>query len=183
MNVTTMTTDQREIAPDGRFDEEDLSIDLYRSLALGELGAEARRRQHTAEADAARANALDQRALRHEVHLDLARDHLRLRLRVQTDMGHDGAGHRPSRDQLADPDARAGRVVGDHRQVAATRSDERIDQAVGRSDTHEAADEQHAAVGDQRGCRSGGSCMLHDEVDLRVAKCSRADAYLPRATS
>ena len=51
--------------------------------------ADAGRGQDAAQADAAGADALDQRALRHELDLDLARDHLRLRLGIEADVRGD----------------------------------------------------------------------------------------------
>ena len=119
------------------------------------------RGEHAAEAHAAGADALDQRALRDELDLDLARDHLRLGFGVEPDVRGDEALDRAGADELADPPAGPGGVVGDDGEMLRAAADQRVDQPMGRAGAHEAADQEPRAVGYQRRGRIGGDRVLH----------------------
>ena len=141
---------QREIGAQRGLEQVGLALDLDALLPFLHDGAHARGRQHAAKAEAAGADALDQRALRHEVHLQLAGEHLLLRLRVEADMARDRLLHRAGADQLADADAGERVVVGDHREVPLALAHELVHQALGRAHAHEPADHHARAVGYQR---------------------------------
>ena len=68
---------------------------------------------------------------------------------------------RAGADQLADPPAGHAGVVGDDGQILCAARDERVDQAMGRADAHEAADQQPRSVGDQCGGFFGGNRGFH----------------------
>ena len=106
--------------------------------------------------DAAGADALDQRALRHEFDLDLAGDHFGLGFGIEADVRGDEPGDRAGADQLADPSPGPSGVVGDDGQVLRAATHERVDEAMGRTGAHEAADQQPRAVGYQRRGGVGG---------------------------
>ena len=80
---------QREVGTERGLEEIGFALDLDALLAFLDDRADAGRRQHAAEPVAAGADALDQRALRNEVDLELAGDHLLLRLGVETDVTGD----------------------------------------------------------------------------------------------
>ena len=100
---------QREVAPDGPFEEEAPAVDLDDLLAVLDRRAEPGRRQHPAEAGAPGADAFDQRALRHKLHLEITRHHPALRDGVEPDMRHDGAAHLPRERRACRCPCRAGR--------------------------------------------------------------------------
>src|SRR5262245_10980973 len=141
--------DQREIRAQRRLEQIALSLDLDPLLALLDDGADAGRREHAAEAEAAGADAFDQRTLRHELDLHRLGDHLPLRLGIEADVAGNGPAHEAGVDQLADAPPRHGVIVRDHREIALALTHELVDHALGRSDAHEAADHQGRAVRDQ----------------------------------
>ena len=94
------------------------------------------------------ADAFDESALWHQLHLQFARHHLPLGLGVEPDVAHDRLAHQLGFDQLADSSARHRGVVGDHCEVAFVLAHDLVNDALGRTDGHEAADHQACAVGD-----------------------------------
>src|SRR4051812_40831780 len=92
-------------------------IDLGRLFALLDQRARSGRCQHAAQAVAAGTDTLRQRALGHQLDLDLTRQHLPLGFRVGADMARDDLADQLGVDQLADPNAGAGRVIGNDGQV------------------------------------------------------------------
>ena len=105
-------------------------------------------RQDAAEAESAGADALDQGALRHELHLQFAGHHLPLGFWIETDMADDGLAQQLGRDELADPPAGRCRVIGDDGEVALVLTHDLVDDPLGRADSHEAADHQACAIRD-----------------------------------
>ena len=99
--------------------------------------------------------------MRHEIDLDLAGDHFGLGFGIEADVRGDELDDRAGADQLADPLAGPGGVVGDHGQVLRAATNERVDEAMRRTGAHEAADEQRRAVGYQRRGCVGGYRGLH----------------------
>ena len=97
---------------------------------------------------AAGADALDQRALRNELDIQLAGQHLLLGFGVEADMADDGLAHQLGADQLADAASGHRGIVGDDRKVAFVLPYDLVDHALGRADRHEATDHQACAVGD-----------------------------------
>ena len=141
---------QREVGAQRDLDEIGPAVHLDRLLAFLDFGANAGRRQHAAEAVAAGADLLDQRALRHEIDLQVASHHLLLRLGIQADVAGDHLAHQSGADQLADADTRAGGVIGDDGEVALALPHDLVDQPLGVPTRHEAADQQARPVGDLR---------------------------------
>jgi hypothetical protein len=133
-----------------------------RALALGHRRCPRLWRDHRTQAEAAGADALDQRALRHQFNLDLARDHLRLGFRVRADVAGDDAAHQARTDQQSDAQAGLGGVVGDDRQALLALAHDLVHQAVGRAHAHEAADHQHRPVGDALHCVGHLDALAHD---------------------
>ena len=120
--------------------------------------------------DAAGADALDQRALRNQIDLDLAGDHFGLGFGIEADVRGDELGDRASADQLADPSPGPGGVVGDDREVLRAATHEGVDEAMRRAGAHEAADQEGRAVGDQRRGRVGGYRVFH-VPPLPIGRC------------
>ncbi len=141
--------DEREVRAQCGLDEVILAAHVDLLLALLDDGTDAGRGEDTAEPEATRADALDQRALRHELDLHFAGQHLLLRFRIQADVADDRLAHQPGAHQLADADAGKRRVVGDDGQVALALARQFVDDAVRRADGHEAADHQARAVRDE----------------------------------
>ena len=109
---------EREIGAERRLEQVDAAVDRDLLLALLDDRADAGRRQDAAEPEAARPDALDERPLRDEVHLQVPGEHLLLGLRIEADVTHDDPPQQLGSDELADADARSGGVVGDHREFA-----------------------------------------------------------------
>ena len=141
-----------------------------RLLSVRHLGADSGWRQHATQAVAAGANLLDERALRHEIDLQIARHHLLLRLGVQADMAGDHLAHQFGADQLAYAATRQGSVIGDHRQVALALPNDLVDQADRRADSHESADQQTGTVGDHR-----NRCFERDRLHVPLHWVGRSD--------
>ncbi len=74
-----------------------------------------------------RANALDQRALRDELDLHFAGEHLLLGLGIEPDVACDHLANGTGSDELADADARQRRVIRDHREIAPALADQLVD--------------------------------------------------------
>ena len=158
--VGLLAADEGEVALDRLFQQVGLAVDLDGLLALFNQGADAGRSEDAAETDAAGANALDERALRRELDLDFARDHLLLRLGVEADVGGDELCNRAGRDELADAVAGGSRVVRDDGQVLDAAHDYRVDEPMGRADAHEAADQADAPLGMRAAASSADSAVF-----------------------
>jgi hypothetical protein len=153
--------DQREVAPERGLEQVAPAADLDDGLALLDQRAQAGGGEDASEADAGGADALDQRALGHELDGDLTGDHPGLGLGVEADVRGDDAGDAAGGDELADPAAGHRSVVGDDGEAAGAAGDQGVDEAVRGTDGHEAADQQRRAVGDQRGRGVGTDRGLH----------------------
>jgi hypothetical protein len=66
-------------------------------------------------------------------------------------VAHDGPAQQLRIDQLADAPAGRGGIIGDHGQIAFALTHDLVDEPLGRTHGHEAADHQARAVGDH--CR------------------------------
>jgi hypothetical protein len=78
--------DERKIGAQGGLEQVILSVDLDLAFTLFHHGAHASRGEDPAEPETTSADALDERALRHEIDGDLAGDHLLLSLGIKTDV-------------------------------------------------------------------------------------------------
>ena len=141
--------DQREVGPQRGLHQVVLAGHRDLLLAFLDHRADAGGGEDAAEAEAAGADAFDQRALRHQVDLHLAGDHLRLGLGVQADVADDRLLHQAGADQLADAHAGHRGVVGDHGEIALALAHQFVDHVLRGAHGHEAADHQAGAVGDQ----------------------------------
>src|SRR5438045_1049930 len=103
--VSSERADECEVRAQRSFHEVRLAVEYDGGFALLDHGADAGRGQYTAESEATGADPLDERALRDELHVRLAGDHLLLRLGIEADVTHDRAPHEPRSDELADADA------------------------------------------------------------------------------
>lgn len=72
--------DEGEIGAKRQLKQESAPVDLDRSLSFLDRRAHAGGRQHTPKPISAGANPFDERALRHQLHLQLSHQHLPLRL-------------------------------------------------------------------------------------------------------
>ena len=131
--------------------------DAPRLLAFGEIGAERGRRVEGADARAGGANALGERALRHELQLELARPiglvempGVSLTRKRTQDLAHLLGGDERGKAAVA-----ISGVVVDDGESARTLRDERVDQRRGHAGVAEAADHDRRAVGDLSECRLG----------------------------
>ena len=86
---------------------------IARLLAFGDERAVAGRREEAADAGAAGANPLGERALRHQLDLDLAGQELPLELLVLADVGRDHLPDLPRLEQDADAEVVDAGVVAD----------------------------------------------------------------------
>ena len=151
--VGLMRMDQRDVGPQRQLEQVVSPVDRDHPLPSATTRADAGRRQHAAEPGAAGADALGQRALRHEFHLSSPSSILRCIDGVRPDVRDDHAGDAAGIDQLADAEAGPRGVVGDHRQVARAPGDQRIHQPLRRPDAEEAADHDAGAVRHQSALR------------------------------
>ena len=119
-----------------------------RLLAVLDRRADAGLRQDAAQPMTAGADAFDQRALRHELHLQFAGHHLLLGFGIEADVAHDGLAHQLGSNELADSPARRRRVIGDHGEIALVLAHDLVDDPLGRAHRHEPADHQACAIGD-----------------------------------
>src|SRR5215475_14669035 len=104
-------------------------------------------RQDPAESVSGRANALDQCSLWHQLNVELARHHLALRFGIEADVADDDRAYELGADELANAGAGQRCVIGDHREIFFSLTHDFIDDAFGRSHSHEAANHQTGAVG------------------------------------
>ena len=123
-----------------------LAVDLAGLLAVGDLGAKARRREERLDASTAGAQSLGQCSLRAELDLELARQELLLEDLVLADVARD----HPLDLVLSEQDAEAflGRaaVVRHDREVADVAPRELADAVLGVAGQPEAAGEDHCPV-------------------------------------
>ena len=140
--------DQREIRAQRGLEQVALSVQVDPLLAFLDNGADACRREHAAKPAAAGADALDQRALRHEIDRHRACNHLPLRLRIEADVARDGAADQTGIDELADSPPGHGVVVGDHDEITFALAHQFVDQALGSSDAHEPSDHEGRPIRD-----------------------------------
>src|SRR6516162_10314981 len=138
--------DEREVGAQRRFHQIFSAVDLDLLLAFLDDGADSGRREYATESAAAGADAFDQRALRNQIDRHLARDHLLLRLWIETDVACDGASHQTRIDKFADSAAGEGRVVGDDGEIAFSLPDQFIEQTFRGANPHEPANHQGRAV-------------------------------------
>ena len=99
-----------------------------RLLAFGDQRAGAGRREETADACAAGAHALGERALRHQLDFDLLLQELPLEFLVLADVGRDHLPHLPRAQQRTDAEVVDTGIVADDRQVRRAAAMQRRDQ-------------------------------------------------------
>jgi hypothetical protein len=126
-----------------------------REPALGDHRPHPGRRVEGAEAGAARAEPLGQRALRGQLDRQLAVQVLAGELLVLPDVRRDDAADPPLLEQEAEAGAVDAAVVGDHGQVVGPLLDERLDEEPRDAGEAEPADGQAGPAGDV-GDRCGG---------------------------
>ena len=138
-----------------------------------------------ADAGAAGADALGQRALRDELHLQLAGQVLLLEDLVLPDVGRDHLPDLAGLEEHAQPLVGGAAVVGDDGQVLHALAVQGGDEVLGVAAQAEAADQQGGAVGDvghgrRRRWRRPCSWPLHDERHrLAAADAEAGQAALP----
>src|SRR6185503_6283033 len=91
---------------------------------------------------------LDERALRHELYLHRAVEHLPLGLGIEADMAYDRLSHQLRAYQLADAGPRPCRVIGDDGELALALAHQLVHEAFRRAHTHEPANHQACPVRD-----------------------------------
>ena len=94
------------------------------------------------------AHPLGERALGHELDLELAREELPLEFGVLADVGRDHLADLPRPQQQAEAPVVDAAVVGDDRQVLDAAAHEGRDQVLGDPAEAEAADDEGRTVGD-----------------------------------
>src|SRR3954469_19800583 len=92
------------------------------------------------------ADALYKRALRNELHFQLAGDHLLLRFSVEANVAHDRFAYELCADELAHAAAGCPGIVGDHGEIALILAHDLVDDPLRRADGHESPDHQARAV-------------------------------------
>ena len=125
---------QREVGAECDFEQIALAVHFDALLAALDRRADAGLRQDAAQSITAGADALDERALRHELHLQLTGHHLPLSFGVEADVAHDRLAQQLGADELADSPARHRRVVGDHSEIALVLAHDLVDDPLGRAD-------------------------------------------------
>lgn len=96
-------------------------------------------------------DALNQRPLRNQVHLQVTLNHLLLCFFVKADVAGDQLAKELRADEFANSDPRKGSVVGDHREVALALPHQLIDQRLGGTAAHKTSDHQARSMGDHVG--------------------------------
>ena len=102
---------QRNLGRDARLEHIFLVAEIFRLFAFGQFRAEAGARVKSRDARAARAQSFRQRALRNQLELEFAREHLPLELLVLAHIGSHHFFHLPRREQNAHPETIHARVV------------------------------------------------------------------------
>jgi len=164
--VGTVGADQREIGPDGVFEQMHPPAEFTGLAPLGQDSADADGRVERRDAGAAGADALAERALRHALQLDPPLLQQPLERREVGVAATRGAAHHapdlPGIDQLVRQRIAVRRRVHDQGEVARSRVAQRADQDVGKAGAAEPRDHDRRAVGDV-GDGLGG--RLHALVD------------------
>ena len=138
-----------------------------RFLPFGDEGAVAGRREEAADARAARADALGERALRHQLDLDLAGEELPLELLVLADVGRDHLPDLPRLQQNADAEVVDAGVVADDGEACRAARVQRANEVFGDAAQAEAAHHDRRAVGDLGHCLPDGrSNFVHRDLFL-----------------
>ena len=125
------------------------------SLPFGDERAVAGRREEAADAGAGGANPLRERALRHQLHLELAGQVLPLELLVLADVGRDHLPDLARLQQDADAEVVDAGVVADDGEVLRAARVQRGDQVLGNAAQAEPAHQDRRAVGNERDGRLG----------------------------
>src|SRR4051794_16159916 len=146
--VGLLGVEESEVGLDRLLEKERAPIDLKGLLALPDQRAPSGRGQPPPQPVAAGTDALGQRALGNQLDLDPPRQHLPLGFRVGADMARDHPADQLGVDQLADPDAGTGRVIGNDGPVLLALAHHLIDETGRRAHGHEAPDHQAGAIGD-----------------------------------
>src|SRR5579862_5047804 len=146
--IAALRLDEREIARQRLLEHIKCTIDLAQLLAVGEFCVSARAREEATDASAGSAHALRQRALRHELDLDLLClvelvDHLWV---GGARIGAYEFSRPPRFQQRGDTDQAAAGVVADDGQVARAELDHRLDERDRLADRAEAAAEKGVTV-------------------------------------
>src|SRR5207248_2408599 len=123
-------------------------VEFARLFPLGHDRAVAGRREERRDARAARPHPFRESPLRHELHLELARQELPLELRVLADIRGDHLADLPRLQQGPEAPVVDAGVVRDAGQILHAARDERIDEVLGDAAEAEAADDEGGAVGD-----------------------------------
>ena len=148
--VGAVGLDQRVVGVDRILEHVVAIADAPRLLALGELGAVGGRREERADAGARGADALGERALRHQLELELARA-VRLvevpRVGLARKRAQDLA-HALRADQRGEAGVGVAGVVVDDGEVARALRDQRVDQRRRHAGVAEAVNHDGGAVGD-----------------------------------
>src|SRR6185295_12057313 len=155
--------DHREVGADALFEHVLLAVEDLGFLAVGELGARRGARVEAWDAGAAGAQLLGERALRRELQVELAGEHLALELLVLADVRGDHLLHLAGLEQEAHAEIVHPGVVADdgeafHRAVA-----QRGDEILGNAAQAEAAGGDGDVVAQQpfQGRRGVGINLLH----------------------
>ena len=162
LRIALPRPDEREVGEQRLLEHVVTAVDLARLLALGDQRAVAGRREEAADAGAAGADALGERALRHQFDFELAGQELPLELLVLADVGGDHLAHLPVLEQDADPEAVDAGVVADDRELLRPAAAQGRDQVLGNAAQSEAAHHDRGAVrnqGDRLVCC--GQDLLH----------------------
>ncbi len=188
--VGSLRLDQRDIALERLFEHVFTTIDRAGLLAFRELGAGRGGREETTDPRPRRAHALGERALRHELELDLAggvellEHHRAGGARIRAD----DLAHVPGRQQLGDIGAAGARIVGDDGELLGALRDQRIDQLDRNAGGAETADEHGCAIADagDGGGQGGDAFVDHGErtiVDTMASDQRRRYSRSPAVTS
>src|SRR5262249_56809069 len=117
------------------------------------------RTKHPAETEATSADALDQRALRHQVNSHFARDHLLLRFGIEPNVTCYSLRDKACAHELANAAAWHRRVVGDNGEVTFALTHEFVDKTLRRTHCHESPDHEARSVGNHRNCIFDCDCL------------------------
>ena len=150
------------------------SLDLF---ALRDEGPDAGRRVEAGDAGSARAHPLGERALRHELDLELARQELPLELGVLADVGGDHLADLARLEQQAQAPVVDAAVVRNDGQVPDAVAPERRDQVLRDAAEAEAADDERRAVATSA---TAASADRDDLIDHREAMITEWFAPPPR---
>src|SRR3954451_4011882 len=159
--VGLLGVEESEVGLERLLEKERAPIDLEDLLALLDQRARSGRGQHAAQAVSAGTDTLRQRALGHQLDLDLTGQHLPLGFRVGADMARDDLADQPGIDQLADFDTGASCVLCNDGQVPLALADRLVNETGRRAHSHEAPDHQAGAIGDPGNGLGHFDCLPH----------------------